>query len=186
MPEMVDLETVFFGNHDTDDDHPWHEFRQVSETDQSPFDPSWIGTRRDIAQFLEAMERGNLLRWDTERRLCSICDQPFNDVEWEDRHYLHEPDCPRVRALQGKAPLEDSVFCECDMVVHDRCCPVCNQRQQPDEPHVPGKCVCCGHDNDGGYYGGVLPVCPKCFFDGSLGKWLALHGKHVLDGRVSL
>ena len=119
--EMVDLETCFFSNHDTDDDHPWHEFWKVSETDLLPTDP------RDITQFVQAMQIGSLRKWDESNQLCHICDQPFTEDEWEDRHDLHEPDCPRVRT-KGKQTFGE-IFCACNLVAHARCCPECTKAE---------------------------------------------------------
>ena len=128
IAEMVDLETCFIGDHDTDDDHPWHEFHAVSETDLPPSDPAFMdGPHRDIAQFIRAMENGKLRKWDPERLLCHICDQPFTEDEWEDRHDLHEPDCPRVRT-KGKQTFGE-IFCACNLVAHARCCPECTKAE---------------------------------------------------------
>jgi hypothetical protein len=55
--ERVGLSVCFFDEPPTDDDHPWHEFDCVEETDDPPTDP------RDIAEFLEAMQQGKRDRW---------------------------------------------------------------------------------------------------------------------------
>jgi hypothetical protein len=123
--EMVDLETQFIGKHDTDDDHPWHEFWQVTETDLLPSDPAYP-MQRDITEFLEAMKKASLRKWDPERQLCPVCGQPFTEEEWEDRHDLHEPDCPRART-KGKKTFGE-IFCDCNLAAHARCCPECNPR----------------------------------------------------------
>jgi len=53
--EMVDLETCFFSNEPAEDDHPWHEFVEVTETDLPPCDPAACGPR-DISEFVRALE----------------------------------------------------------------------------------------------------------------------------------
>jgi hypothetical protein len=53
--EMVELETCFFGGEPTEDDHPWHEFVEVAETDLPPCDPASCGPR-DISEFVRALE----------------------------------------------------------------------------------------------------------------------------------
>jgi len=53
--EMVDLETCFFSDEPTEDDHPWHEFVEVAETDLPPCDPAVCGPR-DISEFIRALE----------------------------------------------------------------------------------------------------------------------------------
>ncbi len=65
---MVDLESHFFNGPEswTEDDHPWHEFERISETDLPPSDPAFPGPRRDIAQFVEAMEAGRMRKWDPD------------------------------------------------------------------------------------------------------------------------
>jgi hypothetical protein len=124
---MVDLETCFIGNHDTEDDHPWHEFDKVSETDVPPHNPAFMGgLHRDIALFLREMENGKLREWDEAKQLCCVCRQPFTDEEWEDRHELHEPDCPRARTV-GKVTYTGEIHCECNLVAHACCCPECNK-----------------------------------------------------------
>jgi hypothetical protein len=81
IAEMVDLETCFISNHNTEDDHPWHEFERISESDLPPCDPAFCGPCRDIAQFLQALENGKLQKWDPEHQLCCVCNQPFTDDE---------------------------------------------------------------------------------------------------------
>jgi hypothetical protein len=126
IAEMVDLEVQFLAEHDTDDDHPWHEFDNVSETDLPPSDPAFCGGhRRDIAQFIRAMENGKLRKWDPKRLLCCVCGQPFSEDEWEDRHDLHAPDCPRART-KGKRTFGE-IFCDCNLAAHATCCPECNK-----------------------------------------------------------
>ncbi len=126
IAEMVDLETQFLGNHDTDDDHPWHEFERVSETDLLPRDPAFLGPHRDIAQFVQALEKGKLREWNPEHQLCHVCGQPFTEEEWEDRHDLHEPDCPRLQT-KGKQTFMGEIHCDCNLVAHAHCCPECNK-----------------------------------------------------------
>jgi hypothetical protein len=78
IAEMVDLETCFIGDHDTEDDHPWHEFERVAESAFPHSDPAFCGPCRDIAQFLQALENGKLRKWNQERQLCRICGQKTN------------------------------------------------------------------------------------------------------------
>jgi len=118
--EMVDLETCFFGDHDTDDDHPWHEFWEVSKTDLPTTNP------RDISLFIHEMQRGRLRKWDESNLLCHICGQPFTKGEWENRHDLHEPDCPRTKTA-GKKTFMGESHCNCNLVAHAACCPDCNK-----------------------------------------------------------
>ena len=125
IAEMVDLETCFIGDHDTEDDHPWHEFERVSESDLPASDPAFCGSCRDIAQLLQALENGKLRKWDVERQLCCVCGQPFTEDEWENRHDLHEPDCPRART-KGRQTFGE-IHCDCNLVAHASCCPECNK-----------------------------------------------------------
>ena len=125
IAEMVDLETCFIGDHDTEDDHPWHEFERVAESDFPPCDPAFCGPSRDIAQILQALENGKLRKWNPERQLCCVCGQPFTEDEWENRHDLHEVDCPRAR-IKGRQTF-DEIHCDCNLVAHARCCPECNK-----------------------------------------------------------
>jgi hypothetical protein len=118
--EMMDLETCFFSGHDTDDDHPWHEFWEVSKTDLPTTDP------RDIALFIQEMQKGSLRKWDESNLLCHICGQPFTEGEWENRHDLHEPDCPRTKTA-GKKSFMGEIHCHCNLVAHVACCPECNK-----------------------------------------------------------
>ncbi len=127
LAEKVDLESQFIGGHDTDDDHPWHEFERVSETDLPPSDPAFMGPRRDIAQFIRTMQTWQQMDWNTERQHCCICNGPFTEDEWEDRHDLHEPDCPRTRWLRGEIKYVGEIGCNCNLVAHTRCCPECNK-----------------------------------------------------------
>jgi len=53
--ERVDLETCFFSDEPAEDDHPWHEFVEVVETDLPPCDPAACGPR-DISEFVDALE----------------------------------------------------------------------------------------------------------------------------------
>ena len=71
--EMVALETCFFNppEEQTEDDHPWHEFERVSETDRPPSDPAY-SARRDIAEFLRAMEIGKARSWEEEKKVCCM------------------------------------------------------------------------------------------------------------------
>lgn len=56
---------------------------------------------------------------DAARRLarpCDVCHQVMSPDEWEDRHWDHEPDCPR------RDPAADAVSCGCDIETHAGCC----------------------------------------------------------------
>ncbi|MGD0857295.1 MAG: hypothetical protein ABSA18_16100 [Dehalococcoidia bacterium] len=66
IAEMVDLETCFIGDHNTEDDHPWHEFERVAESDFPSCDPAFCGAYRDIAQFLQALENSRLRKWNPD------------------------------------------------------------------------------------------------------------------------
>jgi hypothetical protein len=134
IAEMVDLETCFIGDHDTEDDHPWHEFERISESGFASCDPSFCAPCRDIAQLLQALENGKLRQWDPERQLCCICGQPFTEDEWENRHDLHEPDCPRART-KGRQTFGE-IFCYCNLVAHARCCPECNKSESEAEAEI--------------------------------------------------
>jgi hypothetical protein len=126
LAEKIDLETQFIGDHNTDDDHPWHEFDKVSETNLSPSDPAFIdGPRRDIAQFIRAMQAWHQMGWSADHQLCCVCNGPFTEEEWEDRHDLHKLDCPRTKTA-GKQTFGE-VFCDCNLVCHARCCPSCDK-----------------------------------------------------------
>jgi hypothetical protein len=147
--ETVDLETQYLGDHDTDDDHPWHEFDKVSETDHPPFNPAGFvvgGQRRDIAQFIQAMKNGKLREWDEAKQLCHVCGQSFTEEEWEDRHDLQEPDCPQAQT-KGKHTFTEEIHCDCSLVAHARCCPECN-RTDPgsDYQEVPSEVYEAHHD----------------------------------------
>ena len=134
IAEMVDLETCFLCDHDTEDDHPWHEFEKVSESDLPPWDPAFCGPCRDIAQLVQTLENGKLRKWNPERQLCCICIQPFTEDEWENRHDLHEPDCPRFRT-KGKQTFSE-ILCDCNLVAHARSCPECNRPESEAEAEI--------------------------------------------------
>jgi hypothetical protein len=58
---------------------------------------------------------------------CSICEHEMTDVEWGERHYYHDDDCPNYsRELKGVGKASNLVDCLCDNVCHAACCPVCN------------------------------------------------------------
>jgi hypothetical protein len=120
--EKVELETCFFSTQN-DDDHPWHEFDCVQETDSPVTDV------RDIALFIQEMQAWHQMGWESDRQLCHICKGAFTEEEWEDRHNLHEPDCPRAKTAGMKTFGE--IFCNCNLVAHARCCPDCNRDGQP-------------------------------------------------------
>ncbi|MDP2975128.1 MAG: hypothetical protein Q8N45_02825 [Anaerolineales bacterium] len=43
------------------------------------------------------MKNGKLREWNPESLHCSTCGLPFTtECDWQDRHDLHEPDCPRL------------------------------------------------------------------------------------------
>ena len=163
--EMVGLETCFFNppEEQTEDDHPWHEFERVSETDRPPSDPA-CSACRDIAEFLRAMEIGKARSWEAEKKVCCMCDQLLTGEELENCHDLHRPDCARVRTA-GKETFAGEIFCDCDLVAHAHCCP-CHKIV------VPGRCVCCDRPTDG-TYDGEVPVCLECYQSGKLLIWLA-------------
>ena len=63
IARQVDITECFFGTPDKQDDHPWHEFCNVRETKQPAFDPKHE-PNRDIAEFIESVEKANRDGWD--------------------------------------------------------------------------------------------------------------------------
>ncbi len=62
IARQIHLEERFFDVH-YDDDHPWHEFKQVEATDHPTFDPEH-DPARDIAEFLVDLEKAQRAGWD--------------------------------------------------------------------------------------------------------------------------
>lgn len=64
--------------------------------------------------YLQAL-LGNQIMDDTMPK-CTLCDNPFTDEEWDDRHWPHSPECEAMT-------IEDSpATCRCDNEVHAICC----------------------------------------------------------------
>ncbi len=123
--EKVGLPVCFFNSpgEETDDDHPWHEFWQLTwmQPDTPANDP------RDITDLIHEMQVWKQMGWESEKRPCCVCKEAFTDEEWEDRHELHEPDCHRMRFLRGEIKYVDEIGCTCNLVCHARCCSECNK-----------------------------------------------------------
>ena len=62
IARQVHVEERFFDVLD-DDDHPWHEFVNVTATDDPTFDPE-PEHKRDIAEFLSDLEQAHCAGWD--------------------------------------------------------------------------------------------------------------------------
>ena len=62
IARQIHLEERFFDAL-YDDDHPWHEFVRVEETDAATFDPE-PEHKRDIAEFLSELEQAHCAGWD--------------------------------------------------------------------------------------------------------------------------
>ena len=62
IARQIHLEERFFDAL-YDDDHPWHEFVRVEETDAATFDPE-PEHKRDIAEFLVELENAHGAGWD--------------------------------------------------------------------------------------------------------------------------
>ena len=60
----------------------------------------------------------------TLTRNCDICGEWFTQEEWNLRHTGHEPDCDNQDGVGGFG-------CSCDLVYHERCCPICNGEPEP-------------------------------------------------------
>jgi hypothetical protein len=58
--------------------------------------------------------------------LCSVGSLPITEDEWENRHDLHEPDCPLTKTA-GKKSFMGEIYCNCNLVAHAACCPECNK-----------------------------------------------------------
>ncbi|PJH76193.1 MAG: hypothetical protein CO064_02535 [Anaerolineae bacterium CG_4_9_14_0_8_um_filter_58_9] len=64
---QVKIEELFFEEMPGDDDHPWHEYAWVEETDRAAFDPAGLiilGHRRDVTEFLTDLEQASKAGWD--------------------------------------------------------------------------------------------------------------------------
>ena len=57
ITKQVGVESCFFGDPVGPDDHPWHEFCDVSESGQP-------ASERDIADFIEDLEEANRNGWN--------------------------------------------------------------------------------------------------------------------------
>ena len=55
--------------------------------------------------------------------ICAACGLPITGEDLEDRHWGHEPDCPR----REDPDAEDS--CDCDLEYHAECCPDCKREK---------------------------------------------------------
>ncbi len=70
IARQVQLEECFFDQPDPQDDHPWHEFTYVEESDLPPCDPEhWVQHEhhRDITEFLTELESAHRAGWDETR-----------------------------------------------------------------------------------------------------------------------
>ncbi|MEW6405466.1 MAG: hypothetical protein AB1649_27050 [Chloroflexota bacterium] len=63
IARQVHIEECFFDALDDQDDHPWHEFAQVTLTNEPPWDPDGI-PERDITDFLAEVEKAHSQGWD--------------------------------------------------------------------------------------------------------------------------
>jgi hypothetical protein len=67
IAHQVQLEECFFDQPDSQDDHPWHEFDFVEETDLPPCDPEYWSRHehhRDVSEFLADLETAHRAGWD--------------------------------------------------------------------------------------------------------------------------
>jgi hypothetical protein len=63
-------------------------------------------------------------------KTCAICDLPFTEKEWEDRHSPHDDGCPNcLENYDGS-----TYHCDCSCSdVHAECCPECQDDADADE-----------------------------------------------------
>jgi hypothetical protein len=54
----------------------------------------------------------------TKQYNCDVCGKVID--EDDEIHFYHDEDCPYL------ANLCDTIDCECDLVAHSACCPMCN------------------------------------------------------------
>ena len=53
-------------------------------------------------------------------RKCDACGKPFTQSQWDVRHQGHVEGCPQ----------NDFDPCDCDLVYHAACCPICKQERE--------------------------------------------------------
>jgi len=63
IARQVHILECFFDALDDQDDHPWHEFAQVTPTNEPLWDPDGI-PERDITDFLTELEKAHAAGWD--------------------------------------------------------------------------------------------------------------------------
>ncbi len=87
IARQVQLEECFFDQPDLHDDHPWHEFSFIEETDMPPCDPEhWAhyAHHRDITEFLNELESAHRAGWDegcVRSDLAQVFDQQKADIK---------------------------------------------------------------------------------------------------------
>jgi hypothetical protein len=80
--------------------------------------------REDIGllQYYQAGIEGGYYRMTTPD--CFICDQPFTEQEWENRHTLHETGCACYSDHDAECTSQNVYD------IHERCCPTYNEKNQ--------------------------------------------------------